>query len=277
MIKDKPLKQFYGQSLKRVETAGITLVESKYRPLQKNPRHAHVDSTFCLVIQGGFTEVFRGRATTCKPSTVLFYPSGDSHEDHFQTTGGRCLIVEVKPFWVERLREHSASLDQAAHFHGGQLSAIALKLYRELKFIDDFSPLLIESLAVEMLAVGSRCIRRSGDRIPQRLQRAREMIHAHFSERLTLDEIGRTIGMHPVYLASEFRRRFHCTVGEYVRELRIDFACRQLARSGETLASIAAAAGFFDQSHFTRTLKHATGMTPSEYRSAFVTPGSYKS
>lgn len=184
-------------------------------------------------------------------------------------TGGRCLIVEVKPLGVERLREHSAHLDKAAHFHGGQLSAIALKLYREFRFSDQLSSLLIEGLALEMLAVSSRCLKQFSDRMPRPLLNAREFIHAHFSERLTLTDISRTVGLHPVYLASEFRRRFHCTVGEYVRQLRIEFACERLSSSTESLASIAAAAGFFDQSHFTRTFKCATGMTPSTYRSAF--------
>ena len=263
------MRQFYGQSLKRFETGGITLVESRYGPSQKNPRHSHSASTFCLVLQGGFTEFHLGRATTCQPSTLLFYPSGASHEDHFQMKGGRCFIVEVKPFWVEQLREHSAHLDRAAHFHGGRLSALALKLYREFSFTEDLSPLLIESLTLEMLAVSSRCLKLSSDRTPRSLERAREMIRAHFSEQLTLTEIARTVGLHPVYLASEFRRRFDCTVGEYVRGLRIEFACQRLSQTCESLAGIAAAAGFFDQSHFTRTFKHATQMTPAEYRSAF--------
>ena len=151
MSYNKSDRQFYGENVKRFESGGITLIEARYGPSQKNPRHSHADSTFCLVLQGGFTEFHKGKATTCQPSTVLFYPSGASHEDHFQITGGRCLIVEVKPLWVERLREYSADLDKAAHFHGGQLSAIALKLYRGFSFPDKLSPLLIEGLALEML------------------------------------------------------------------------------------------------------------------------------
>ena len=268
--KNNPLRQFYGVGLNRFETGGISLVESRYGPSQKNPRHAHEYSTFCLVLQGGFTEFHNSKATSCKPGTLLFYPSGDSHEDHFQIIGGRCLIVEIKPIWVERLREHSAHLDKAAHFHGGLLSGIATKLYKEFSSIDDLSPLVIEGLVLEMLAVSSRCLKQFTDRAPHALQNAREMIQAQFSERLTLRQIGKTVGLHPVYLASEFRKRYHCTVGEYVRQLRIEFACRRLSQSSDTMANVAIAAGFFDQSHFTRTFKLVTGFTPSEYRSAFV-------
>jgi len=72
--------------------------------------------------------------------------------------------------------------------------------------------------------------------------------------------------MQPPSLARAFRRRYGCTVGEYVRRLRIEFACRELAGSEKPLASIAQNAGFFDQSHFSKTFKLLTGQSPAAYR-----------
>jgi AraC family transcriptional regulator len=77
------------------------------------------------------------------------------------------------------------------------------------------------------------------------------------------------VGAHPVYLSREFHRHFRCTVGEYVRQLRIELACHKLSGSDEPLALIALAAGFFDQSHFSRTFKLLTGMSPAQYRKTF--------
>jgi AraC-like DNA-binding protein len=51
--------------------------------------------------------------------------------------------------------------------------------------------------------------------------------------------------------------------------LRLDFAARQLATSSASLAEIASAAGFADQSHFTKAFQRATGMTPGEWRRHF--------
>jgi AraC family transcriptional regulator len=57
-----------------------------------------------------------------------------------------------------------------------------------------------------------------------------------------------------------------------LHRLRVQFACRQLARKGTNLAAVAAAAGFADQSHFTRVFKQFTGMTPGAFR-AVLTSG----
>jgi AraC-like DNA-binding protein len=43
-------------------------------------------------------------------------------------------------------------------------------------------------------------------------------------------------------------------------------ARRHLADPGRSLAQVAAATGFADQSHFNRTFKRFTGMTPGHYR-----------
>ena len=61
--------------------------------------------------------------------------------------------------------------------------------------------------------------------------------------------------VHPVHLAQTFRKFYRCTIGDYVRSLRIEFACRQLAATKMPLSEIALLAGFADQSHFTRTFR----------------------
>ena len=71
--------------------------------------------------------------------------------------------------------------------------------------------------------------------------------------------------MQPPMLALS-HRRYGCTVGEYVRRLRIEFACRELSDSEKPLAFIAQNAGFFDQSHFSKTFKLLTGQSPAAYR-----------
>jgi AraC family transcriptional regulator len=81
-----------------------------------------------------------------------------------------------------------------------------------------------------------------------------------------MDEIAREVAVQPAHLARVFQRYFRVPIGAYVRRLRLEWAARQLVRSSEPLASLALAAGFADQSHFTRAFKRYSGLTPDAYR-----------
>jgi AraC family transcriptional regulator len=81
-------------------------------------------------------------------------------------------------------------------------------------------------------------------------------------------DVARRVGVHPVHLARTFRRVHQMTFAGYVRQVRIEFARRELTVSGAPLGDIAVAAGFCDQSHFSRLFKRYTGQTPAEYRLA---------
>jgi AraC family transcriptional regulator len=69
-----------------------------------------------------------------------------------------------------------------------------------------------------------------------------------------------------VTLARGFRKAYGCSVGAYLRWLRIVHAARRLAESDEPLAEIALEAGFADQSHFSNVFRRETGLSPSVFR-----------
>ena len=119
----------------------------------------------------------------------------------------------------------------------------------------------------ELLAAVSRCrVKLKGRNPPRWLGQAEEFLRAHFSEHLNLVTVSEAVGVHVVHLAREFRKHYACTAGDYIRHLRIEYACREMGRSGSSLAEIASAAGFSDQSHFSKVFRRFTGMTPAEYR-----------
>ena len=90
-------------------------------------------------------------------------------------------------------------------------------------------------------------------------------------ENLSLENIAASVGIHPTHFARAFRRHCGCTPGEYIRQLRVEFARRQLANSNRPLSEIALDSGFSDQSHFNKVFKRATGFTPAAYRRTFRT------
>lgn len=262
-----PQKCLYGDVVLNALIAGLTLTETSYTSNLTLPKHSHEHAYFCLVLEGNFSEHYGKRLRACRPSTLIYHPSGETHSDRFYT-GARCFNIHMNAQWVERLQEYSCFLDSPADFQGGSLAHIGKRLYNEFRNLDNFSSLVIEGLALELIAESSRRAVKVMGQAPSRwLKDVRELLHAKFLEPLTLNNIADAVGIHPAHLSREFRRHYRCTVGEYVRKLRIDYACQRLL-SDDSLSRIASEAGFFDQSHFARTFKLLIGTTPNRYRNA---------
>ena len=259
--------QLFGGIRKHASVGGVTLTETSYDPKFRIPRHWHAHNYISVVLKGEFIESFGKRTKVCRPGCIIFHPAGEIHSEAFGKVGGRLFNIEVDSNWFGRSKKNFRGLEKSGAFVAGTISGVALKIYREFLLMDELSPLAIEGLMLEMLVEVSRG---SGDKLrkgpPLWLEQAKRLLQERFSEKLSLDEIAKSVHVHPVHLASVFRRYFRLTVGEYIRQLRTDFACRELSTSDRPLNEIAAAAGFSDQSHLSRTLKRITNMTPSQYR-----------
>lgn len=257
----------YGQTVRSRQIGNFALSERIYPPYFKTPEHSHNGALFCFVMQGGYTEKYNNIIRECRSSTLLFHPPEEEHMEHFHETGGRSFLVELEPIWLKTLRDYTTFTNKSAQLKGESIELPVKRLYREFVQSDTSSPLIIEGLLMQMIGETSRSIKHHlNNNTPRWLINAKELIHARFNENLSLTDIAIAVGVHPVYLAQAFHKSYNSTIGDYVRQLRIDYACRQL--EGETpIINIAHDAGFCDQSHFTRTFKRIMGIAPSKYRS----------
>lgn len=270
MSKQLPPGSYYGKTLRSCQVASFQLSERIYSPGYQTPKHTHKQALFCFVMQGRYTESYGSLTRECLTSTLLFHPPGELHAERFHETGGRSFIVEMAPGWLARMREYLPFAERSADFQGGVFELLAHRLYREFTHEDGVSPLMIEGLMMEMLGETARrhanALRHAKE--PRWLCQAKDLLQARFAENLTLADIAQEVGVHPVHLAQTFRKAYRCTVGDYVRQLRIEYARRELAVTAKPIVEIALAAGFCDQSHFTRTFKRTVGTAPSQYREA---------
>jgi AraC family transcriptional regulator len=263
--------EFFGRKSRSWESCGFRLTESVYAPGLRLPHHSHELAKFCFVISGDYVETLGGRAFNRRPLSLIFHPPDTTHSEAHNAAGSH-FLVEVDARWLSYAREHHASLDCPVEFSEGVPIRAVTQLYNEFRHLDTVSPLAVQGLAFELLAETSR--RSAGERFlcaPLWLEQVTAQLRERFQENLSLEELAQSADVHAVHLARVFRKHNHCTVGEYVRRLRVEYASRRLSTSDAPLAEIAAAAGFADQSHFSRLFKRQTGISPSQFRAAFRT------
>jgi AraC family transcriptional regulator len=260
----------YGHCLRRSELGGFVYSEKVYPPHLVIPRHIHdEEAVLMMVLAGDMIEVRDTARDECRPRSIALNPAGEAHGSVFGREGARCLVIEVGAPRLKAARDCSAAFDEPLCTSEEHLAGLAWRIHRELRSDDEAARLAVEGLTLELLAEIVRRPTTARQRpSPDWLQQARDYLHARFSERFDLTELASAVGVHPAHLAREFRRHFHCTAGEYVRRLRLDQAIQQLLRSEESIAEIAASAGFYDQSHFSRAVKAHTGLSPAAYRAA---------
>jgi AraC family transcriptional regulator len=261
-----PYGHLYGKMLRRNEAAGFVLLESAYAPGLKVPLHSHEHAGFCFVLQGKFERIYERWGSVCGPAHLSFHPSGEKHSEQFYGSGARLFGIQISQQLLGHAREYGVELNDSAVFRGGLLSQLAARVYAESRRMDEVSALAIEGLTLEIMAEASRRSAPAERATPRWLRQAGELLQEKFNERLTLADIAREVRVHPVHLARVFRRHYHFTVGEYVRQLRVEFARRELSTTDRPLSEIALSAGFSSQSHFTTAFKCDTGLTPAEYR-----------
>jgi len=109
-------------------------------------------------------------------------------------------------------------------------------------------------------------VRQQGGLAPWQEMRAKDLIATNLFKSMSLEDIARECGLSTAYFSRAFKISAGMTPHEWLQARRIDLAQDLLRRPCMSLAEVAIACGFADQSHFTRMFKRVIGETPGVWR-----------
>ncbi|HZN03846.1 MAG TPA: helix-turn-helix domain-containing protein [Candidatus Polarisedimenticolia bacterium] len=254
------------QRSRSIAVDGFRVTEVWFPPFLRLPPHTHDRASLAVMLGGSFDLTLSRSSHSCPPASVFTEPVGERHGNRIDAAGAHVIVVQPDPARADLTRPCRDLFDRPAHFRHAAITACARQLGAELQARDAVTPLAIEGTVLSMIASAARLTEIAPRRAPAWLDRTIELLHARFLDTLTTAGVAHEVGIHPVHLARVFRARHGMTMGAYVRRLRLDWAARRLTRSRDPLCDIAVAAGFADQSHFTRAFKRHLGDTPHRFR-----------
>ncbi|MGZ5436078.1 MAG: helix-turn-helix domain-containing protein [Pyrinomonadaceae bacterium] len=255
----------YGSVLDERSYEGIVAYELQFDAGRKMPERSLTGTFFSILLDGSYSETLGKNVAALPPLTTIFHPSGITHTNPIGQSRLRMFSVELQNQWLEKICE-SKPPHCSIHLPGSELSRLTLKLHEEYRNGDRWAPIAIEGLVLEMLAVVARHKNGRRRRPPAWLPEVTTLLQARFQDNLTIRQLASEVGVHPVYLSRVFRQFKGESISDYVQNLRVQFTCQLLTDTGQTLSEIAIAAGFADQSHFTRVFRRLTGLTPGAFR-----------
>jgi len=220
-----------------------------------------------LIDQGRSVILSGGRVLTASPGTVMILEPHTVFTHLSLPVPETVRVLHITPEVVNEARREVAPRARERPYgaitRSPVLCASLVRLHRAL--LPDGTPLERQELFNTILHEFFEDARQTAPPLENHgVRRARELLHQHFREPMTLDDLSRESGVSRFYLHRSFKRATGVAPHVYQNLLRIANARTLLAR-GVSPCEAAVDSGFCDQSHLTRHFRRAHGLTPAEY------------
>jgi len=203
-------------------------------------------------------EEYAARLTHTHEAMAFYIPRAALDEMAEQSGGPRVAALQVAPGVVDPVLRHlSASL----------LPSLARPGEASLLFVDH----VVGAIASHLIRHYGGLEGRAGSPFkgglsPFHAERAKEFLAAHCERDVSLFEVASHCGLSRGHFVKAFRTTVGTTPHRWRQRYRIDKAKDMLSGGDTSIADIALACGFADQSHFTRIFSRMTGDGPATWR-----------
>jgi AraC-like DNA-binding protein len=188
-----------------------------------------------------------------------FYPSAALMREIAEEVTGRALS---RPPWFSRSVIHDPELMLALtrlHASLGAGRGWVTEMEQDTRLVNFLARLIdrwADFDAPLPVAYGNRAI-----------MRVRDYIEAHLAQEIELVELARIAGLSRSHFIRAFQKETGLAPHAYLTDRRFRAASLLLGK-GDAPSDVAAACGFFDQSHLNRVFKARMGVPPGIYRAA---------
>ncbi|MBK8390873.1 MAG: AraC family transcriptional regulator [Saprospiraceae bacterium] len=257
--------QFHGQTNQILHLPGITLTDTEYTQ-PKVDWHYHENAYFTFILEGSVLEGNKKEVYNCEAGDLLFHNWQDPHYNIKPDGFTRGFQIELNNDWFDKFGFESSRIQGSMKIDHPTSKLLLYNIFKETKIKDESSPLAIESLLIQTLSQLFSNVDNQKSKMPEWAHKVRQILNDDLTKNHSLEDLVKELSIHPVHLSRHFSKYFHCSLGEYIRKLKLTKAISLMKNHQYSLTEVAYESGFSDQSHFCRTFKQNIGITPFYYR-----------
>jgi AraC family transcriptional regulator, melibiose operon regulatory protein len=256
--------------------------------------HMHSQIELNYVTEGYMTYRFDGRTITVEAGQFVFFWGTVPHQvvDKAETTKFICLYLPLSSF---RNMSISDILNRTL-LSGGLIKANRTLAGEEIQFDRWHNELLSHDQRIEHIVhdeltarirrvdidgwADLRAIALSAASVGavagQRLQKTEAMalfIAERASDEISVEDVAISVGLHPNYAMSLFRKSIGLTINQFITRTRLDAAQALLVSSEKDVADVAFQCGFGSLSRFYDAFHDKFGVSPAKFRKLHFAPG----
>lgn len=228
--------------------------------------HYHTNPYFTYLLEGNVFEANKKESYWLTPGKLLFHNWEDAHYNIKSDVKTRGFHLELSDAWLKKYDITGFKLEGSNQVNNPLIKALMNRILYESKQNDIYSKTSIESDLLDIFTHLNRDNTTTFLEAPSWVKQLKEIVLDSKETTLSLSFLSNNLQLHPTHLSREFNRYFGTTLGNYIRNLRLNKAILLMQDKRKSMTEICYECGFYDQSHFISTFKKMYRKSPSKFR-----------